>query len=505
MTTKATINIELTEQIATINPNIYGHFAEHLGHCIYEGIWVGEDSAIPNTNGIRDDVVAALKRIKPPVVRWPGGCFADDYHWEDGVGPRAQRPKRINAHWGQVIEPNEFGTHEFIEFCRRIGAEPYICGNVGSGSPTELRNWVEYCNYPGDSTLALQRAKNGHKEPFRVKYWGVGNENWGCGGNFDAEDYAAEYRRFATFLFNFADAPLYLIACGPSGNNHDWTHKFFQKLRGRRLHGYAAHYYCGTAGTATEYTTDQWYELLHRASQMEKLVVEQREIMDEYDPQRRIGLIVDEWGTWHPATPGREPRFLWQQNTLRDALVAALTLDIFNRHADKVVMGNIAQTINVLQAMILTEGDKMLTTPTFHVYEMYAQHQGGQSLKVSFDADDISFSVGNEETHPRPLPKGEARQFWGLNGSASLTDKTVCLTVVNPHVENPIEATIHLSEGEAKEVTARVLTHDDIHAHNTFDAPQNVTPCTESLSVTGKTLQHCFPPASVTAILMQLA
>lgn len=494
-TTKATINIMLTEQIATINPNIYGHFAEHLGHCIYEGIWVGEDSAIPNTDGIRDDVVTALRRIKPPVVRWPGGCFADDYHWEDGVGRRNQRPKRINAHWGQVIELNEFGTHEFIEFCRRIGAEPYICGNVGSGSPRELRDWVEYCNFPGESTLALQRANNGNKEPFRVKYWGVGNENWGCGGNFDPEDYAAEYRRFSTFLFDFPDAPLYLIGCGPSGNNHDWTHKFFQKLHGfRKNHGYAAHYYCGTAGTATEYTTDQWYELLARAAQMEKLVVEQREIMDEYDPQRRIGLLVDEWGTWHPSTPGREPRFLWQQNTLRDGLVAALTLDIFNRHADKVVMGNIAQTINVLQAMILTAGDKMLTTPTFHAYEMYAQHQGGQALKVSFEADDISFLVGSEK-----------RQFWGVNGSASLTDKTVCLTVVNPNVENPLEATIHLSEGGAKEATARILTHDDIHAHNTFDMPQNVVPYTEPITATGKTFQHRFPPASITALLIQLA
>jgi len=493
--TKATINIMLTEPIATINPNIYGHFAEHLGHCIYEGIWVGEDSAIPNTDGIRDDVVTALRRIKPPVVRWPGGCFADDYHWEDGVGPRAQRPKRINAHWGQAIEPNEFGTHEFIKFCRRIGAEPYICGNVGSGSPRELRDWVEYCNFPGESTLALQRANNGYKEPFRVRYWGVGNENWGCGGNFDPEDYAAEYRRFSTFLFNFPDAPLYLIACGPSGNNHEWTHKFFQKLRGfRKIHGYAAHYYCGTAGTATEYTTDQWYELLARASQMEKLVVEQREIMDEYDPQRRIGLLVDEWGTWHPSTPEREPSFLWQQNTLRDGLVAALTLDIFNRHADKIVMGNIAQTINVLQAMILTAGDKMLTTPTFHVYEMYSQHQGGQALKVLFEADDISFWVENGK-----------RQFWGVNGSASLTNKTVCLTVVNPNAENPIEATIHLSEGEAKEATARILTYYDIHAHNTFDIPQNVTPYTESITATGKNFQHCFPPASVTALLIQLA
>ena len=403
---EGTIRIFLEEPIARINPNIYGHFAEHLGRCIYEGIWVGEDSAIPNTDGIRNDVFEAMKRIKPPVIRWPGGCFADDYHWEDGVGPRDQRPRTINAHWGQVIDTNEFGTHEFVEFCRRVGAAPYICGNVGSGSPRELRDWVEYCNFSGDSTRARQRAANGHPESFRVKYWGVGNENWGCGGNFDPEDYAVEYKRFSTFLFDFQDAPLYLIACGPSSNNAQWTHKFFEKLgRRRRIHGFAAHYYCGTAGTSTEYTVEQWYQLIHRASLMENLVVQQRAIMDGYDPERRIGLIVDEWGTWHPPESGRERRFLWQQNTLRDALVAALSLDIFNRHADKVVMGNIAQTINVLQAMILTEEEKMLVTPTGHVYGMYAPHQGARSLRTSFEAKSISF---------------DDQSLFGLAGSASL-------------------------------------------------------------------------------------
>jgi len=491
---EATINVFLTEPIATINPNIYGHFAEHLGGCIYEGIWVGEDSVIPNTNGIRNDVIEALKRIKPPVVRWPGGCFADDYHWEDGIGTRSERPRRINAHWGQVIETNEFGTHEFIEFCRLIGAEPYICGNVGSGSPRELRDWIEYCNYPGNSTLAQQRATNGDVEPFRVKYWGVGNENWGCGGNFYPEDYAKEYRRFATFLFNFEDAPLYLIACGPSGNNHDWTRRFFEKLSGfRRINGFDAHYYCGTAGTDAEYTIDQWYELICRSAYMEQLVVEQREIMDEFDKERKIHLIVGEWGTWHPPTPGREPRFLWQQNTMRDALVAALSLDIFNRHADKVVMGNIAQTINVLQAMILTDGDKMLTTPTFHAYEMYAPHQGGESLRISFEAEPITFKVGDDE-----------RELFGLAGSASLREKELFLTVVHPDAEKPAEATINLKDAKAIGATVRTLMCDDIHAHNTFDAPETVKPSSESLSISGSAFQYDFPPASVTAISIKL-
>ena len=492
----ATIKISLDDYVARINPNIYGHFAEHLGHCIYEGIWVGEDSPIPNTNGIRNDVVEAMKRLKPPVIRWPGGCFADDYHWEDGIGPREDRPRTVNAHWGQVIETNEFGSHEFVEFCRLVGADPYVCGNVGSGTPREMRDWVEYCNYPGDSARARQRAANGHPEPFRVKFWGVGNENWGCGGQFDPEDYAVEYRRFSTFLFNFQDAPLYLIACGPSGNNAHWTRKFFEKLGRRRINGFAAHYYCGTAGTATEYTVDQWYQLIHNANRMEELVVQQRAIMDGFDPDRNIGLIIDEWGTWHPPTPGRERSFLWQQNTIRDGLVAALSLDIFNRHADKVVMGNIAQTINVLQAMILTEGEKMLVTPTGHVYAMYTPHQGARALRTSFEANSVSFKAGN----------GNDESLFGLAGSASLKGDTLFLTVVNPHVDTPVEATIQLrGGGEARSATASVLTHDDIHAHNTFHAPETVAPAEETLSVSGAAFQHTFPAASVTALSISLA
>ncbi|MBD3181009.1 alpha-N-arabinofuranosidase [Candidatus Poribacteria bacterium] len=489
---KASIMVHLDESIGIINPNIYGHFAEHLGRCIYEGIWVGEDSTIPNTNGIRNDVVEALKHIKPPVIRWPGGCFADDYHWEDGIGPRENRPRTVNIHWGQVIDTNAFGTHEFIEFCRMVGAEPYICGNVGSGSPREMRDWVEYCNFPGDSTRARQRADNGHPEPFRVKYWGVGNENWGCGGNFDPEDYAVEYRRFSTFLNNFQDAPVYLIACGPSGNNPDWTHKFFEKLRGRgRIQGFAAHYYCGSAGTSTEYTIEQWYQLIHRSAYMEKLVVQQRAIMDGYDPERRIGLIVDEWGTWHPPAPNMEPRFLWQQNTMRDALVAALSLDIFNRHADKVVMGNIAQTINVLQAMILTEGEKMITTPTYHAYHIYAPHQGGKALRLFMDAEPITF--------------GDDNSMFGLTGSASIKDNKLFLTVVNPHVDQPAEACITLRGGKAASGTANALVNDDIHAYNDFDSPDNVVPVKQNVTASGEEFYHTFPPASVTALSITLS
>jgi alpha-N-arabinofuranosidase len=358
-----------------------------------------------------------------------------------------------------------------------------------------MRDWVEYCNFSGDSTRARQRAVNGHPEPFGIKFWGVGNENWGCGGQFDPEDYAVEYRRFSTFLRDFKGAPLYLIACGPPGNDTNWTRRFFEKLGGRRINGFAAHYYCGTAGTSTEYSVDQWYQLIHRSAYMETLVKQQRAIMDGFDPERRIGLIVDEWGTWHPTEPGREPGFLWQQNTIRDGLVAALSLDIFNRHSDKVVMGNIAQTINVLQAMILTEGEKMLVTPTGHVYAMYAPHQGARSLHTSFEADSISFKAGDDE-----------QSLFGLAGSASLKGDTLFLTVVNPHADKPMEASIELrGGGEVGSASVSVLTHDDIHAHNTFDAPETVSPVEQTLSISGKIFQHTFPAASVSALSISLA
>ena len=491
----AKIAVCLQEPIAFINPNLYGHFAEHLGGCIEGGIWVGEDSPIPNLGGIRRDVVEALRRIHPPVIRWPGGCFADDYHWADGIGPRTQRPRRVNIWWGEVIETNAFGTHEFIQLCRLVGAQPYICGNVGSGSPRELRDWVEYCNFAGDSTLARQRAANGSPEPFAVRYWGVGNENWGCGGHFDPEDYAVEYKRFSTFLRDLSQTPLFLIACGPSGNDPEWTRRFFTKLGGHcRLHGFSAHYYCGTAGTATEYTVAQWYQLIQRSLLIEPLIKQQRAVMDGFDPERKIALIVDEWGTWHTATPGRNPAFLWQQNTLRDALVAAATLDIFNRHAEKVFMANIAQTVNVLQCLLLAEGNRLLTTPTYHVYDMYQSHQGGLSLRTFFEADEIVFTTDGQE-----------QRLFGLSGSASLKGNTLTLSVVNPSVDTPVEAQLELRGGRARQASATVLTHTDIHAHNTFEAPDTLQPNTTALTISGSEWHYIFAPASVTVLQIALS
>ncbi len=497
----AKIDVVLDEPIATISPNIYGHFSEHLGACIYEGAWVGEGSSIPHTGGLCSDVVTALRRVNPPVMRWPGGCFADDYHWRDGIGPADERPRRINIHWGDVVETNAFGTHEFIRYCRAIGAQPYIAGNLGSGTPQEMRDWVEYCNFPGGTTLTDQRTTNGDAEPFHVRYWGVGNENWGCGGHFTPEDYATEYRRYATYLRDFGGDDLYLIACGPNGNDLDWTRRFFTKLfdgppSARRIHGYAAHYYCNTPGTAFEYDANGWYRLLEQAQGMERLVTQQRALMDAFDPARRIGLIVDEWGAWHQPTPGRNPKFLWQQNTLRDAMLAAITLDIFNRHADKVVMANIAQTINVLQALLLTENGQTVVTPTYHVFDLYRAHQGGQAVRTLFDAPDVTFAYADAPC-----------RLSGLAGSASLKERELTLTVVNSRIGEPVEAAIRLL-GDAQVVEGRetLLTHSDIHAHNTFDAPDTVRLSdTHGVPLSGRVFSHVFAPQSITRLELKLA
>ncbi|MHB1293881.1 MAG: alpha-N-arabinofuranosidase [Anaerolineae bacterium] len=480
----ARFTVCLDEPVGDINPNLYGHFIEHLGTCVYEGIWVGEDSLIPNEGGIRLDVVEALRRIAPPVVRWPGGCFADDYHWEDGIGPRENRPTRINI-WWDSLDDNAFGTHEFMRFCRMIGAQPYFCGNVGSGSPRELRDWMEYSNFDGPSTLAGKRAANGSPEPFNVRYWGVGNENWGCGGNMEPEEYAALYRRFSTFLRRLGPQP-FLIACGPNGNSLDWTRRFFTRLGSYHdIHGYAAHYYCGTAGTDTEYTPEEWYTLLRRAIGVETLITQQRALMDDFDPGRRIGLMVDEWGTWHKPLPERNPHHLWQQNTMRDALVAALTLDIFNRHADKLVMCNIAQMMNVLQAMVLTDGARMLTTPTYHVYAMYRDHQGGQSVRLDAAAEAVSGLV--------PA------------GSASRKGDTLTVSLVNPHHAQALETEVTLRGAALGSATLTTLAHADIHAHNTFEDNGIVQPtAAAAVSAKGDTLRILLPAASVNVLTVQL-
>jgi len=482
-----------------ISPMIYGHFIEHLGGCVYGGIWAGQRSSIPNTDGLRDDVVEALRRVRPPVLRWPGGCFADDYCWRDGVGLRGQRPRRVNIHWGQIVETNEFGTDDFIRLCRATGAEPYICGNVGSGSPRELRDWVEYCNQPAGTAQSEMRVANGSAQPFAVRFWGIGNENWGCGGNMTPEYYGDLYRRFATYTAAFGGTRPFRIACGPSGHDTDWTrrllHRLFRDYRsGPGVEGLAAHYYCGGAGAATQFSEAQWYGLLHNAAFIETLITEQRALMDEFDPERRIKLVVDEWGAWHEGLPAEDLPLLWQQNTVRDALVAALTLDIFNRHADSVFMANLAQTVNVLQSLILTDGPRMVLTPTFYVYEMYADHQGGQSVPLRLESDEVSFE-GAEG--PRTIPC--------LAASASRKETALTVTLTNAHAREAREVEIVLKDARVAEVQAQVLRGGAIQAHNTFDEPREVMPRPARAPEGAGELSVTLAPASVTKLAMKLS
>ena len=501
---KAKIKIYLSEPIGIITPTIYGHFAEHLGGVIYDGIWVGEQSDVPNVRGIRSALVEAMRKINPPVVRWPGGCFADHYDWRDGIGPKEKRPKRTNF-WmlrdpKHPEETNAFGTHEFIDFCHQIGAEPYIVANVGSGSPKEFARWVEYCNCSADTSLTRERRANGSPKPFGVRYWGIGNENWGCGGHFTPEDYCAQYTRFATYAYDFG-VGVRLIACGPSGNDLEWTRRFFEKLtQGRAgkfrapIWGFAPHYYCGSAGTALEFTDSQWYQLLSQAAYMGTLIQEQWEAMAEYDPQHQVKLVVDEWGCWHPSGSEINPCHLYEQmSTLRDALAAALTLDIFNNHCNKVAMANLAQLVNNLHSLFLADGHRFVCTPNYYVFDMYKEHQGAKCLRTEFEADDISYTID-----------GEKRTIPGLWGSASVRESRLTLTLVNPGLGEPLETEIVLVKGEVKKAVQTVLTHRDIHAHNTFRAPDVLMPKSKELGVTGEKFTAELQRASVSKFTLAL-
>jgi len=498
------------EKIADINPYLHGHFAEHLGELVYNGVWVGPDSPIPNTDGVRNDVVEALKPLGIPVLRWPGGCFADDYHWRDGIGPREGRPMRVNTHWGMAPEPNSFGTHEFMAFCRALGAEPYFAGNLGSGTPNELRDWVEYCNFGGDSALAAERRANGQDEPFRVKFWGVGNENWGCGGHMTPEQYADEFSKFRTFVFNYPDSPVEAIACGPNGRDWGWTRRFLETSKGWRLgrvQGFAAHYYCGTAGTATEYDETQWKELLAKARAVEGIITGHRSILDEYDPERKIKLLLDEWGAWHPVEEGKPRGGLYQQNTIRDACVAALSLDVFHNQADKLYMANIAQMINVLQALLLVQDDKCLKTPTYHVFDLYRPHQGASAVRLFSAAEAISEGEG-AAAHCRDCYLG--RQSFALRaveGSASVKDGVLCVTLVNSHPSEAVEAELDLRGRRLAEADVVTLAAGDIRAHNTFENPDAVTlsaPATVAAK-DGNALRVPIPAGGIVRVMGRLS
>jgi alpha-N-arabinofuranosidase len=518
------IEVLLNEPIAKISPEIYGHFAEHLGGVVYDGIWVGEDSKIPNIGGIRKSLVEALRRIKPSVVRWPGGCFADSYNWRDGVGPRSQRPRHTNfwqgaPEWARdapdgpwKFETNHFGTNEFNRFCRLIGAQPYLAANLRSGTARDFYEWVEYCNSPaGSTTPAELRAAGGDREPFKVKYWGVGNESWGCGGNFTPEEYAAEYRRFSEWAPGFGIG-LSFIGSGPNGGDLDWTRRFFTKLAERRaigrMWGWALHNYSWNVsggkttdwfqgkGDALKYPNDEWYELMREGEHMEPLITDHWSVMGEIDRQHRIKLVVDEWGAWYkPGTEAHNTHLLGQQSTIRDAVLAGQHLDTFHRHADKVAMANVAQLINCLQALFIAHEDKFVLTPTFHVFEMYAAHQGADSVRSLFSS-------------PRPsyVRNGQPATIRGLSGSASLLDKQLIVTVTNTELAQTRETEIAVRGATIKSVETTTLTAADIHAHNSFDNPRQIEPVNGQVTLkSGGPFVYNFAPASVTRLRMTLA
>ncbi len=480
------IRIDANVEVGTINPELHGHFAEHLGSCTYGGLWVGKDSRIPNINGYRKLAVEYLRELGVPVLRWPGGCFADDYHWRDGVGPQEKRPKTVNIHWGNYTEDNSFGTHEFIGLCRLIGAEPYFAGNVGSGTPEELRDWVEYCNFSSGSALSDERARNGSPEPFRIRYWGIGNENWGCGGNMTPEEYAAQYRRFAGYVRAFGDTRPFMIACGPNGNDTDWSRRFLDAMKGRRYpNGFAMHFYSGGKSVATQFTVETMQEQLSSFARVERAVKQQRALMDGYDPERRMGLLVDEWGVWDRMVPEEEKRYgrLWQQITMRSAVAAALGLNVFHRQADKLVMCNIAQIVNVLHSMLLTYEDRCIRTPAYYAFDLLKAHRAKTAVHVEYD-------------DAAPL---------GLSVSASRKEKDFVLTLVNPKHDAGIRVSCALDGLSAGSGKARILHDMDFNACNTFENPDRIVPKDHAVRVSPSQIGVELPPMSIVTVFATLA
>jgi alpha-N-arabinofuranosidase len=480
------VTIHAGVEIGLIRPELHGHFAEHLGSCTYGGLWVGKDSRIPNIAGYRKLAVEYLKALDVPVLRWPGGCFADDYHWRDGIGPAEKRPKTVNIHWGNYVEDNSFGTHEFVGLCRLIGAEPYFAGNVGSGTPDELRDWVEYCNFPAGSSLAEERAKNGSPEPFKIRYWGVGNENWGCGGRMTPEEYAGHYRRFGSYVRPFGETRPFMIACGPSGNDTDWSRRFMDAMRGRGTpNGFAMHFYSSGKSPATKFTVENMQEQLSSFARVEQAVKQQRALLDGYDPERRIGLLVDEWGVWDRMLPDEEKRYgrLWQQITMRSAVAAALGLNVFHRQADKLVMCNIAQIVNVLHSMLLTEEDRCIRTPAYYAFELLKPHRGMTSVAVE---------TGDNSA-------------LGLSVSASRKEGSLVLTCVNPKHDESVKASCVLSGAAAASGQARILHHVDFNACNTFENPDRIVPRSHPITVEGSRIGIELPPLSIVTAVLQLS
>ncbi len=487
------IVIHADEELSQISKHIYGQFAEHLGRGIYGGVWVGEDSDIPNTEGYRDDVLQALRDLDVPNVRWPGGCFADEYHWEDGIGPRDERPVRINTHWGMVEEDNSFGTHEFLRFMELIDAEPVIAMNVGSGTPREMARWLEYLNYDGESTLANLRRENGRDEPWGVKYIGVGNESWGCGGNMTVEFYADLYRQYATFTKEFSGHELFRVASGMYDDEYNWTEHMMQEAAAM-MEGISLHYYTiptadwSAKGSSVDFGEELYFAGIQRAGLMDEYIQGHVNRMDRHDPEKQVALVVDEWGIWTDPLEGTNPGFLEQQNSIRDALIASITLDIFNQHSDRVRMANIAQMVNVLQAMILTDGEKMVKTPTYHVFDLYKIHHDTQLLRTT-PVNINEYSYGDESIPA--LSMTASKNSYGQIG-ITLTNKSPD-QAQRVEIETRGDQTGNLSGG-------RILSANGVADINTFDEPDRVS--VEEFTnyqLSGNTVIVEIPPLSVVA------
>ncbi|MCI8403333.1 MAG: alpha-N-arabinofuranosidase [Clostridia bacterium] len=485
---KAVINTSRKQ--GKISKYIYGQFAEHLGRCIYEGIYV-ENENIPNINGMRADVVSALKELDIPVLRWPGGCFADDYHWRDGIGEKSQRPYMVNTNWGNVVENNHFGTHEFFELCEQLGTEPYICGNVGSGSVQEMRDWIEYITFDGASPLADERRKNGRDKPWKLKFFGVGNENWGCGGNMRPEYYSDLFRRYAVFIRNYGDEPIYKIAGGPNVDDTHWTEVLMKNIGGAMnalsLHNYSYETDWNNKGDSVIFDESGWYSNMVSAYKMKRVINAHKAVMDQYDPEKKIPLIVDEWGNWYDVMPGTNPGFLYQQNTLRDAVSGMLILHIFHENSDRVYMANIAQMVNVLQAMILTEGENMVLTPTYYLFKMMKGHMDGNRLDIDYDSKDY-------DVNGSIIPK--------ISMSASEKNGIITVSVCNTSVSEDEDITLDMRDGNLSSVSAQVLT-GEINAHNTFDAPDTITPAVLYPDLSDGKISFKMPSKSIAVLTVK--
>jgi alpha-N-arabinofuranosidase len=490
--TKIDVELDATENAPIISKHIYGHFAEHLGRCIYDGIYVGENSKIPNKAGVRTDIIDALKELKIPNLRWPGGCFADTYHWKDGIGPKELRPSMVNRWWGGVIEDNSFGTHDFLNLCEELGAEPYLAANVGSSTVQEFTEYVQYVGHEAGSPMSDIRIANGRKAPWKVKYWGVGNEMWGCGGNMTPEYYANIYRQYATFMTDWSNSDgVFRIASGANVDDYHWTEVLMRDIPKSLIEGVALHSYSfvewDNKGSATGFDEGQYFSTMKTALKMDELITNHSAIMDKYDPDNKIALIVDEWGGWYNVEEGTNPEFLYQQNTMRDALIAGASLNIFHKHADRVKMANLAQTVNVLQAVILTEGEKILLTPTYHVLKMYNVHQDAQLIPVAFEA-------------PQYKVNGESLPAVSVSASKNQKEE-VHISLVNIDVKKANVFKIDLSAFIVKKIAGQILSSSKLQDHNTFEKPNVLMPKEfKDFKYRNGILEVTLPPFSVVVL-----